>query len=205
MPEVLTMSIRVGQYLQLIGRIRHSNIKVVQAAEILGLSERHMYRLPLGYRSEGGQGLIHPPRGQATNRGSPKHVKKGVVPLYRQAYSCYGPISFGRDAPGAPGPEDRCQHASPTAQGRRFVGRVAHRTTPPQNESGGLERSLTRRSTCRLPRKLRLPHCRVIDEHRHDRRGLFHVGRLYAFVHVHVVMVRPAIVFNGILNKLEPR
>jgi transposase len=94
MPEVLTMSIRVGQYWQLIGRIRHSNIKVVQAAEILGLSERHMYRLPLGYRSEGGQGLIHPPRGQATNRGSPKHVKKGVVPLYRQAYSCYGPISF---------------------------------------------------------------------------------------------------------------
>jgi transposase len=94
MPEVLTMSVRERQYLQVIGRIKHGDVTVSQAAEILGLSDRQMYRLLLRYRSQGDRGLIHRLRGRSSNRGYPEEVQQEVLRLYREAYGDYGPTLF---------------------------------------------------------------------------------------------------------------
>lgn len=94
MSEVLTMSTRERQYLQVIGRIRHGDVTVVQAAEILGLSERQMYRLLHRQRKEGDQGLIHRLRGRRSNRGYGEEVEKEAVRVYREAYRDYGPTLF---------------------------------------------------------------------------------------------------------------
>lgn len=92
--EVLTMSTKERQSLQIISRINHKNLKVVEAAEILGISERQMYRLLLRYKGNGDKGLVHGLRGRPSNRGYGKEIQKGILRLYQETYPDYGPTLF---------------------------------------------------------------------------------------------------------------
>lgn len=69
MSEVLTMSTRERQRSEVLGQIKHGKTKVAQAAEILGVTERQMYRLLYRYRSDGDKGLIHRLRGWNCREG----------------------------------------------------------------------------------------------------------------------------------------
>jgi transposase len=95
MSEVLTMSTKERQRLEVIGQVKHGKTKVTQAAEILGVTERQMYRLLYRYRSDGDKGLIHRLRGQPSNRGFGLGVQKRVLRIYQEAYPDYGPTLFG--------------------------------------------------------------------------------------------------------------
>ena len=92
--EILTMSTKERQCLQVIGRIKHKNLKIAEAAEILGITERQMYRLLLQYKSKGDKGLIHGLRGRPSNRGYGKEIRKEVLRLYQETYPDYGPTLF---------------------------------------------------------------------------------------------------------------
>lgn len=94
MLEVLTMSTKERRCLQVIGRINHGKLKVAEAAEILRITERQMYRLLVRYRVQGDKGLIHQLRGRSSNHGYPKGVQKEILRLYQETYPDYGPTLF---------------------------------------------------------------------------------------------------------------
>jgi hypothetical protein len=112
------MSPRERQYLQVIGRIKHSDIKVSQAAEILGLSDRQMYRLLLRYDRKGDRGLIPRPRGRASNRGYPRRCT-------RKFFVCTGKRTPICSIPHPPDPDE-------------IQVLVASRATKPQFHEGGV-------------------------------------------------------------------
>jgi hypothetical protein len=92
--EILTMSTKERQCLQVVGRIKHKNLKVGEAAEILGITERQMYRVLLQYKSKGDRGLIHGLRGRPSNRGYGQEIRKEILGLYQETYPDYGPTLF---------------------------------------------------------------------------------------------------------------
>lgn len=58
-----------------------------QAAEVLGISERHVWRLLAAYREEGAAALAHGNRGHTPANATPNAVRERVVALARGPYS----------------------------------------------------------------------------------------------------------------------
>ena len=94
MPEILTMSTRERQRLQVVGRIKHGDITISEAARSLNLTERQMYRVLARHKIQGDVGLIHRLRGRPSNQGYGQEVKARVLQLYKERYSDYGPTLF---------------------------------------------------------------------------------------------------------------
>jgi transposase len=94
MQEVLTMSTKERQRLQVIGHLKHGKTTVAKAAAALGLSERQMYRVLHRHQTQGDRGLLHLLRGHPSNRGYPEAVRKEALRLYQEAYPDYGPSLF---------------------------------------------------------------------------------------------------------------
>ena len=61
------------------------------------------------------------------------------------------------------------------------------------------------RARCGFARQLLITHRRVVNERRHDRRGLLHIIRLNAIEDVLVRVVRARVVFDFVLNELKSR
>lgn len=92
--QTLTMSHNEREYLKTLTRLDKGELTCRDAAESLGISERHLYRLCARYREEGDEGLIHRLRGCLSNRGYPRRVRTRILDLYRERYSDYGPTLF---------------------------------------------------------------------------------------------------------------
>jgi hypothetical protein len=61
----------VARIVEAIGRHRSGALSCVEAAEALGMSERHFRRLRERYEAEGAEGLIDRRRGRASGRPAP--------------------------------------------------------------------------------------------------------------------------------------
>ncbi len=94
MQEMLTMSTKERQRLQLIGHLKQGKTTVAKVAAALALSERQMYRILGRFQRQGDAGLIHQHRGHSSNRGYPASVRREVLHLYQEAYPDYGPTLF---------------------------------------------------------------------------------------------------------------
>jgi transposase len=94
MTGILTMSQRERDRLTILVQMHERRMTVAEAAEVLRLSERQVYRLLKRYRTEGDRGVIHRLRGRPSNRGYPRDLRKKVVSLYWQQYRDYGPTLF---------------------------------------------------------------------------------------------------------------
>ena len=57
-----------------------------QAAEVLGVSERHVWRLLAAYRKEGAAALAHGNRGRIPANATPDAMRQLVVALARERY-----------------------------------------------------------------------------------------------------------------------
>jgi transposase len=68
-------------------RIESGELKLVNAAEILGLSYRQSKRLWKRYQEEGPEGLKHRSAGSESNRRKPKKFRDRVLRLVRKKYS----------------------------------------------------------------------------------------------------------------------
>jgi hypothetical protein len=60
----------------------------------MSISERHLYRIPDCYRTDGDAGLVHKLRGCISNRGFAPETRNRIIDLYREKYSDYGPTHF---------------------------------------------------------------------------------------------------------------
>jgi len=76
----------MSRYLDGINRYRHGGLNCVEAAELLGISERHFRRLKDRYEAEGAEGLIDRRRGRRSGRRVPVDRIEFVVEQYRTRY-----------------------------------------------------------------------------------------------------------------------
>lgn len=81
LPEV-----RVARIVEAIGRHRSGALSCVEAAEVLGMSERHFRRLRDRYEADGAEGLIDRRRGRASGRRAPVDRIEWVSEQYRTRY-----------------------------------------------------------------------------------------------------------------------
>jgi transposase len=87
----LLMSAKERDRLKVMARVKTGGIRLVEAAEILGLSYRQSKRLNRRYLEEGDPGLIHRGRGQPGNRGYDESFKRAVLARYQERYPDFGP------------------------------------------------------------------------------------------------------------------
>jgi transposase len=69
MQKTLTMNAIEKERLNILQWIETSNLTYVEAAELMHISERHLYRIVKRYKTESDAGLIHKLRGRTPNRG----------------------------------------------------------------------------------------------------------------------------------------
>ena len=92
---VLTMTQTERDHAAVLKQVCARTLTIVATAEMLGVSERHLYRMLRRYRGGGDAALIHRLRGKASNRGYSKRLKKRVLDLYwTPKYRDFGPTLF---------------------------------------------------------------------------------------------------------------
>jgi transposase len=72
-------------------RLVEKRMKQREAAEVLGVTERHVRRLLRVYRQEGVAGLISKRRGQPSNNRLSPELKQAVIDLLHSRYADFGP------------------------------------------------------------------------------------------------------------------
>ena len=82
----LTLTQREQVRLQVLNGVLADQVPVGQAAEILGVSERHVWRILAAYRKEGASALAHGNRGRSPSNAIPEQVKAQVVALAGTRY-----------------------------------------------------------------------------------------------------------------------
>ena len=70
-----------------LARVVSGELKLVNAAVIMGVSYRHSKRLGQRYREEGAEGLKHRSAGRESNRKKPKKFRERVMRLVGKKYS----------------------------------------------------------------------------------------------------------------------
>jgi len=85
------MSTRDLKRIEVLSEVLVGRHTVTEAASLLGLSERQMYRLLAKYQREGGSGIAHKARGRKSNRSYNPGIRKYAVELVQAHYSDFGP------------------------------------------------------------------------------------------------------------------
>jgi len=86
-PEVsMDPEIRIVRIAETIGRYRSGTLSCIEAAEVLGMSERHFRRLRDRYEAEGAEGIVDGRLGRASARRAPVDRIAWVLELYRTRY-----------------------------------------------------------------------------------------------------------------------
>ncbi|MCA3757895.1 MAG: ISNCY family transposase [Phenylobacterium sp.] len=71
--------------------VDHERLPAHAAAGILGVSERHIWRLLKAYRVRGADGLISRKRGRPSNRRTPADVRLAAMDIVKARYADFGP------------------------------------------------------------------------------------------------------------------
>jgi transposase len=85
------MSVKELRRLHVIQQVLERKMKQVQAAEVLGLTDRQIRRLVKRVGVEGECGLVHRSRGRLSNRAVERKRKSRILGLYQTRYSDFGP------------------------------------------------------------------------------------------------------------------
>lgn len=85
------MSTKELRRLQVIQQALDKKIKQVEAAQVLGLSDRQIRCLVKRVRVQGERGLVHRSRGRPSNRAIDRKMKARILGLYEGQYSDFGP------------------------------------------------------------------------------------------------------------------
>jgi transposase len=86
MRETITMTSRDQQRAQVLTRLLVGDIRVPEAAALLGLSERQVLRLRRGFERDGPGGLVHGNRGRPSSRRLDQGTAARILALARTRY-----------------------------------------------------------------------------------------------------------------------
>ena len=89
--EELRMSANERICLEAFGRVKRGELKVVEAAEIMGLSVRQARRRWKRFKAFGAAGLVHKLRGRPSNRQLLADVADRVIKRHQERYADFGP------------------------------------------------------------------------------------------------------------------
>lgn len=81
------MSSKELRRVEVLARVKRDELKLVNAAEMLGVSYRQVKRLWKRYGEQGPEGLKHASAGRESNRRKPKKFRERVLRLVRKKYS----------------------------------------------------------------------------------------------------------------------
>lgn len=87
----LLMSAKERECAKLFERVKAKELRIKDAAQILGLSYRQCRRRYQRFAQHGDAGLLHRARGQASNRASAAEVKEAALTKYQERYGDFGP------------------------------------------------------------------------------------------------------------------
>jgi len=90
----ILMSGKERDSLVVMERVKLGELRVMEAALILGISYRQCWRRWGRYVAEGAQGLVHRLRGGSGNRSIGEDVRARIMELYRESYDGFGPVLF---------------------------------------------------------------------------------------------------------------
>jgi len=88
----ITMSLTEIKKYDIIKKVIGKELNGSEAAEMLGLTVRHVRRLKRKVDKNGIKGLIHGNRGKPSNRRMPDNEKSKIADLIREHYSDFGPL-----------------------------------------------------------------------------------------------------------------
>jgi transposase len=89
--DLLTMSTKELNRLEIIQRVDEKRMKQKAAAEQLGISERQVKRLLRKYRQNGANGLVSKRRGKPSNHQLAEKTREKVLDLLKSKYIGFGP------------------------------------------------------------------------------------------------------------------
>jgi transposase len=89
------MSQRELRRVEVLARVKSKELKVVDAASLVGVSYRQAKRLWKRYREEGAKGLKHGSAGRASARAKPGRFRRRVMKLVREKYGAGEGEPFG--------------------------------------------------------------------------------------------------------------
>ena len=77
--------------LEVLSRVRDGQLKLPEAARLMGVSYRQAKRIKADYLRHGDAGLVHGLRGRAGNRKTDESARAAVLGAYRAKYAGFGP------------------------------------------------------------------------------------------------------------------
>ena len=105
--------------IQVLNSVLEYHLPIAQAAEIMGVSERHTKRLLAAYRRDGPAALAHGNRGRRPHNAVPEAAAAAVVKLASNHLRWRQPHSLHRTAAGEGGHRPEPSHGAPhPGQGR---------------------------------------------------------------------------------------
>ena len=94
MNGILTMTLKEQERLKVLSELDKKLLTFTEAAILLSLSERQVYRLMSRYHEHGNAGVVHGLRGKTSNRGFSSDQRKHILNVYHAQYPDYGPTLF---------------------------------------------------------------------------------------------------------------
>lgn len=94
MEGMLTMSQKEADRIGVVSSLESNDLTIEEAARVVKLSTRQVYRILKRVKLEGTKGIIHKLRGRKSNRGYPEESRKKIIEIYRREYWDYGPTLF---------------------------------------------------------------------------------------------------------------
>ena len=88
------MSRKERDTLFVLERVERKEMKLVEGAEVLGITYRQCRRRYGRYKAWGAAGLVHRLRGSVSNHRLSQTVRETIVGLYREIYEGFGPVLF---------------------------------------------------------------------------------------------------------------
>jgi transposase len=80
---------------EVLARVKTEELRLTEAASLLGVTYRHVKRLWKAYRERGPEGLKHGSAGRPSNRAKPEKFRRQALRLVRQKYSGERDERFG--------------------------------------------------------------------------------------------------------------
>jgi transposase len=88
---LVTMSRKELGRLETLVDLDAGRITAAQAARLIGVGERQVFRLLKAYRASGAEGLVSRRRGRPSNRRHPDAVREAALAAIRERYADFGP------------------------------------------------------------------------------------------------------------------
>jgi len=89
--DIIAMSLREIDQFRIVQGVIQRDLTQVKAAEVLGITDRHIRRLVRRVREEGARGIVHRSRGRASPHRMLKELEERIVGVVEKRYTGFGP------------------------------------------------------------------------------------------------------------------